>query len=317
MLGRLPKNPTSNKTWKPAQKSLNYRYAQSLDNSIDEQILQALESRSQSPITICWDSLTSYYKISVIKTPFTIKFLYENFVYYKMSITSTPYLCPMATFLSLLFTACIIPSYSFFLSHSLRYKITYSGNHNFLSRAHRVFFVLFFLIISNFIFYNYLNSIHKLNYDRQIKIIRMSKYLPILFLFFSYLFSWLRWFQSFFFSFAARLLFLFRFFFFMPFFPWSWTVSLLFPFFFLGAWCRQLSFLFFFSFFWGAPHFVFLFLASFSCFFFLGALCFLSLLPSPEQAVRNRFLIVLNHFPDHVDHCLWVLSGCSVLLALF
>ena len=40
-------------------------------------------TRSQSPITICQDSLTSYNKISFIKTLFTIKFLYKNIVYSK------------------------------------------------------------------------------------------------------------------------------------------------------------------------------------------------------------------------------------------
>ena len=58
--------------------------------------------------------------------------------------------------------SCIIPSYSFFLSPSLRYKITYSSNHNFLSWA-----CTLKKIISNFIFYNCLNSIHKLIYDRE------------------------------------------------------------------------------------------------------------------------------------------------------
>ena len=64
--------------------------------------------------------------------------------------------------------AYIIPSYSFFLFPSLLYKITYSSNHNFLSWAHTFFFV-FFNFFSNFIFYNCLNSIQKLIYDRQRK----------------------------------------------------------------------------------------------------------------------------------------------------
>ena len=76
--------------------------------------------------------------------------------------------------------------------------------------------------------------------------------------------------------------------------------------------CRQFSFFFFFSFFWGpcvdnclsffsflpfpawgAAFFLLVFGVEFFFFFFpffLGALCFLSLLPSPEQAVRNRSL---------------------------
>ena len=104
---------------KTCPKSLNYRYAQSLDNSTDERILQALESRSQSPNTICQGSLTSYYKISFIKTPFTIKFLHKKFVYYKSvnHFHSVSLSHRGATFLSLLFTACIIPSYFFFLPH--------------------------------------------------------------------------------------------------------------------------------------------------------------------------------------------------------
>ena len=128
---------------KTCPKSLNYRYPQSLDNSTDERILQAIESRSQSPITICQDSLTSYYKISFMKTPFTIKFLHKKFVYYKMSITSTLYLCPTEGPSFFPFSsqqpACIILSHSFIPFPSLQYKITYSSYHNFLSRDHTIF----------------------------------------------------------------------------------------------------------------------------------------------------------------------------------
>ena len=101
---------------KTCPKSLNCRYVKFSDNTIDARNLQDLESRSQSPITICWDSLTSYYKISFIKTQVTIKFLYKNFVYYK-NVNHVTILCPKAIFLSFLFTAGIIPSYSFFLPH--------------------------------------------------------------------------------------------------------------------------------------------------------------------------------------------------------
>ena len=163
--------------------------------------------------------------------------------------------------------ACIILSYSFF-SLSQRHNITHSSNHNFLSGAHT-----FFLIISNFIFYNCLNSIHKLIYDRQRKdnTYTMSKY----FLFF-FFFSFHAFFLDFagsnlFFSFAARLLFLFSFFFHVFFFS-SLGVELsffcFFPFF-LGALYRQLSFLFF-SFFggWGCAAFCF------SCFWLLFLVSF-------------------------------------------
>ena len=90
-------------------------------------------------------------------------------------------LCPHSDHLSFLFsaTACLIPYYSFFLSPSLRYKVTYSSNHNFL------YYQRFFKkIISNSIPHNHSNSIHKPNYDWRRKIFRMNKYLLILFFFF-------------------------------------------------------------------------------------------------------------------------------------
>ena len=247
-------------------KSLNYRYAQSLDNSIDERILQALGSKSKSPITICWDNIHTHYKISFIKTLFTIKFLYKKFVYYKTSITSTPYICPTEgpyffPFFSLSPT-CIIPSYYFFPSPSLRYKITYRSNHNFFYLG----LTRFLKIISNFFFYNYLNSIgHNQTFkkrQRRDNTYTMSKYLlfffSCLFLdiagsnlffficrspsfscsFFHTFFLELSCFSSFTFLFSEGLV--------------STVVFLLFLFFFLGALCRQLSFFFFFSFFLGA-----------------------------------------------------------------
>ena len=54
----------------------------------------------------------------------------------------------------------------------------------------------------------------------------------------------------------------------------------------------------------GAPNFFFFFLfseLSFFLLFLLILLCFLSLLPSPELAVRNWFRIVLSRFPGRVD----------------
>ena len=71
--------------------------------------------------------------------------------------------------------ACLFPSL-FLFSPSLRYNITYSSNHTFRSGVHT-----FFLIISNSIFYNYLNSIHKLINDTH------NEQIPsfFLFLFFS------------------------------------------------------------------------------------------------------------------------------------
>ena len=98
---------------------------------------------------------------------------------------------------------------------------------------------------------------------------------------------------------------------------------------FLGV---ELFFFFFFPFFWGPcvnsclSSFSFLFSGGtafyFSCFWlfffflFLGALCFLSLLPSPGQAVRNRslcFPIVSLIFMDSVcnhamNDMLWPLA---------
>ena len=96
------------------------------------------------------------------------------------------------------------------------------------------------------------------------------------------------------------------------FFSWSWVVLLLFfftflftPFFFffLGLRCS--------SSFFGAGHFflflsggganLFLFLVSFPCFLFSGALCFLSLsLDRLNKSIRNRFLLVLSRFSDRL-----------------
>ena len=78
---------------------------------------------------------------------------------------------------------------------------------------------------------------------------------------------------------------------------------LLFLFFFLAALCRQLSFFSFFPFFWGRRIFpsCFWIFSSFSLLFFWEALFFLSLLPSPEQAVRNRSICFPFVSLIHVD----------------
>ena len=74
-----------------------------------------------------------------------------------------------------------------------------------------------------------------------------------------------------FFSFGVALFFFFR----------CWTFS----FFFLG----------------GAPNLFFVFLVSFPCFLFSGALCFLSLsLDRLNKPLRNRFLLVLSRFSDRL-----------------
>ena len=53
--------------------------------------------------------------------------------------------------------------------------------------------------------------------------------------------------------------------------------------------------------FWGAPNLFFVFLVSFPCFLFSGALCFLSLsLGRLNKPLRNRFLLVLSRFSDRL-----------------
>ena len=130
----------------------------------------------------------------------------------------------------------------------------------------------------------------------------MSKYLL-----FSFSFPFMPFFLDFagcnlfFFSFSARLLFLF-----FPFLPAFFLFELIcfssfFSFLFLGAFCRQLCFFFFIFLFLGAPHFVFLVLSFFFFSFFWWTCVFsLSLLPSPEQAAWNRSY-ALSSFPDRVD----------------
>ena len=53
--------------------------------------------------------------------------------------------------------------------------------------------------------------------------------------------------------------------------------------------------------FWGAPNLFFVFLVSFPCFLFSGALCFLSLsLDRLNKPLQNRFLLVLSRFSDRL-----------------
>ena len=53
--------------------------------------------------------------------------------------------------------------------------------------------------------------------------------------------------------------------------------------------------------FWGVPNLFFVFLVSFPCFLFSGALCFLSLsLDRLNKPLRNRFLLVLSRFSDRL-----------------
>ena len=84
------------------------------------------------------------------------------------------------------------------------------------------------------------------------------------------------------------------------FFSWSWVVLLLFfsfgvaPFFFFRCWTFSV-------FFRGGGDLFFVFLVSFPCFLFSGALCFLSLsLDRLNKPPRNRFLLVLSRFSDRL-----------------
>ena len=65
----------------------------------------------------------SYNKILLTKTPSTIKFIYGNIVYYKISSIKTDINCPLVIFLFF-----SLPAY---VPTSLRYNITLSSNHNF------------------------------------------------------------------------------------------------------------------------------------------------------------------------------------------
>ena len=67
-------------------------------------------------------SLTSNYKIAFIKTPFTIQFIHKKIILKSLlyGCQSFPglYLCPIATFLSLLFTATCLSFFPYSLSFS-------------------------------------------------------------------------------------------------------------------------------------------------------------------------------------------------------
>ena len=118
----------------------------------------------------------------------------------------------------------------------------------------------------------------------------MSKYLLILFLFFMPFFFLgveLCYFFFFSFLFTPSFFFFFSFHAFLFFFFWGCAVllfSVLDIFLFLSG---------------GAPNLFFVFLVSFPCFLFSGALCFLSLsLDRLNKPLRNRFLLVLSRFSD-------------------
>ena len=180
-------------------------------------------------------------------------------------------LCPHSDHLSFFsVTASLFLCYSFFLSshhgtksHTVVIIIFYATND----------FSLFFFnfrIISKSILHNHSNSIRKLNYDRR---------------------KWANTFWFFFFSLSwvVVLLFFFSFHAFLFFFLLGLRCSSFFgaghfPFFFLGA-----------------PNLFFVFLVSFPCFLFSGALCFLSLsLNCLNKPLRNRFLLVLSRFSDRL-----------------
>ena len=103
----------------------------------------------------------------------------------------------------------------------------------------------------------------------------------------SYSFSFL---HAFFFL-GVELCYFFFFLFFsrLPFFSFGLRCSS-----FFGAWHFPFSFC-------GASNLFFVFLVSFPCFLFSGALCFLSLsLDRLNKSLRNRFLLVLSRFPDRL-----------------
>ena len=188
-------------------------------------------------------------------------------------------LCPHSDHLSFFsVTASLFLCYSFFLSshhgtksHTVVIIIFYATNDfSFL------FFFLNFRIISKSILHNHSNSIHKLNHDRR----KWAN--TFLFFFFSsclFFFLELSCVTSFFFFFFSHL-----------------------PFFLLGLRCSSFFGAGHFPFsFWGAPNLFFVFLVSFPCFLFSGALCFLSLsLDRLNKPLRNRFLLVLSRFSDRL-----------------
>ena len=180
-------------------------------------------------------------------------------------------------------TASLFLCYFFFLSshhgtksHTVVIIIFYATNDFSFSIF---FFLLNFRIISKSILHNHSNSIRKLNYDRR------------------------KWANTFLFFFFSSCLF----------FSWSWVMLLFFSFLFTPFflffllelrcfWAFSLfSMLDFSPSFWGVPNLFLLFLVSFPCFLFSGALHFLSLsLDRLNKPLRNRFLLVLSRFSDRL-----------------
>ena len=163
----------------------------------------------------------------------------------------------------------------------LRYKVTYSSNHNFLCYQW-CFFLLNFRIISKTILHNHSNSIRKLNYAQR---------------------KWANTFLFFFFSSCPSY-----------FFSWGWVVCFSFSFFFfsfhaffflLELRCFSTSSLFgvgLFSFFFlvGAE-FLLLVFGLFSLFLIFWGPCVFSLsFDHLNKPLRNRFPIVFSRFSDRL-----------------
>ena len=188
-------------------------------------------------------------------------------------------LCPHSDHLSFFSViASLFLCYSFFLSSHHGTKshtvviIIFYATYNFS------FFFFNFRIISKSILHNHSNSICKLNYDRR----KWAN--TFLFFFFS---SWL----FFFLELSCVTSFFFFSFLFTPsfFFFWGCAVLLF----------SVLDIFLFFS--GGGANLFFVFLVSFPCFLFFGALCFLSLsLDRLNKPLRNRFLLVLSRFSDRL-----------------
>ena len=114
---------------------------------------QISDSNPNFQLLFARTALTSYYKISFTKILFTIKFIHKNLklkkVYIWLSIIiKTGTVTVQRGHFSFLFTAtCLYVSllHSFFLSPSLRFKITCSSNCHFSMLRAQSFFYLFFL----------------------------------------------------------------------------------------------------------------------------------------------------------------------------
>ena len=190
-------------------------------------------------------------------------------------------LCPHSDHLSFFsVTASLFLCYSFFLSshhgtksHTVIIIIFYATND-----FSFFFFLLNFRIISKSILHNRSNSIRKLNYDRRNGANTFWYFFFSSCLFFFLEFSCVTSFFSFLFT---------------PFFLFFLLELRCFSSFF-GAGHFPFSF-------WGVPNLFFVFLVSFPCFLFSGALCFLSLsFDRLNKPLRNRFLLVLSRFSDRL-----------------